>query len=175
MTMPDPTNGIDGNGVDYAPRPIWPDARLMWTGGAATALVAALIVLVGVLFTRGVLGIPVLAPERAGVFGDSTTITYAVSAAAAAFLATALLHLLLIAVPSPFSFFGCIAALGTLGAVIGPLTRDALLDSKITAAVINLAVGVAVISLLSGVAHSALQRAGSRRPPGSHADGRGRW
>ncbi|WP_188193428.1 DUF6069 family protein [Nonomuraea sp. SYSU D8015] len=156
--MPDSTHALDD-----APAPVRPDARLLWTGGAATALVAALIVLVGVLFTRGVLGIPVLAPERAGVFGDSTTVTYAVCAAATAFAATALLHLLLIAAPSPFTFFAWITALGTLAAAIAPFTRDALPASQITAATVNLAVGIALISLLSGVARSALRRAAAGR------------
>ena len=42
-------------------------------GGIATAIVAALVVLAGVLITRGMLGIPVLAPKAASDFGDSST------------------------------------------------------------------------------------------------------
>ena len=41
------------------------NAGRLWAGGVATAIVAALAVLAGVLITRGVLGIPVLAPKAA--------------------------------------------------------------------------------------------------------------
>jgi hypothetical protein len=64
----------------------------LWAGGVATAIVAALAVLAGVLITRGVLGIPVLAPKAASDFGDSSTAVYAGLAAGCALLATALLH-----------------------------------------------------------------------------------
>jgi hypothetical protein len=53
-------------------------------------------VLAGVLITRGVLGIPVLAPKTANNFGNSATAVYALLAAGATLLATALLHLLLL-------------------------------------------------------------------------------
>jgi hypothetical protein len=146
--------------ADDMATPVRPDARLLWTGGAATALVAALIVVVGVLFTRGVLGIAVLAPERDGAFGDSaTTTTYAVLAAVAAILATGLLHLLLVAAPSPLSFFTWIVALVTAVGIILPFTKDARLASQITTAVLNLALGTALISLLPSVARSAIRRA----------------
>ncbi len=45
---------------------------------------AALAVLAGVLVTRGVLGIPVLAPKAASDFGDSSTAVYAGLAAGCA-------------------------------------------------------------------------------------------
>src|SRR5207249_12211135 len=38
------------------------DAGRLWTGGVATALVAALVAVVGVLIARGLLEVPVLAP-----------------------------------------------------------------------------------------------------------------
>jgi uncharacterized membrane protein len=53
--------------------------RPIVAGGAATAVVAALAVLAGVLITRGVLGIPVLAPKTANNFGNSATDPAAVS------------------------------------------------------------------------------------------------
>ena len=56
----------------------------LWAGGIATAIVAALAVLAGVLITRGVLGIPVLAPKAASDFGDSSTAVYAGLAAGCA-------------------------------------------------------------------------------------------
>ena len=64
------------------------NAGRLWAGGVATAIVAALAVLAGVLFTRGVLGIPVLAPKAASDFGDSSTTVYAGLAAGCALLAS---------------------------------------------------------------------------------------
>src|SRR5271165_3354633 len=59
------------------------DARQLWSGGAATAVVAALIALAGILVCRWLFGIPVLAPRQDGAWGDASTAGYAVAAAAA--------------------------------------------------------------------------------------------
>jgi hypothetical protein len=87
------------------------NAGRLWGGGVATAIVAALAVLAGVFITRGVLGIPVLAPRAASDFGDSSTAVYAGLAAGCALLATALLHVLLLGAPRPFTFFAWITGL----------------------------------------------------------------
>ena len=79
------------------PRPL--DAGVLWAGGVAAAFVAALIVIVGILFCRGVLDIPILAPKGEGVWGDADTVTYAAGAAVAALLATGVMHLLLLSTP----------------------------------------------------------------------------
>ncbi|MEV4314010.1 hypothetical protein [Actinocrispum sp. NPDC049592] len=39
------------------------DTGRLWAGGSATALVAALIAVAGIVVTRGVFGVPVLAPS----------------------------------------------------------------------------------------------------------------
>jgi nicotinamide riboside transporter PnuC len=127
----------------------------LWAGGVATAMVAALAVLAGVLITRGVLGIPVLAPKTGNNFGNSATAVYALLAAGATLLATALLHLLLLGTPRPFAFFAWITALADVIAAAAPFTQPAPLASKVFTAIINIVVGVAVISLLSGVGRSA--------------------
>jgi hypothetical protein len=131
------------------------NAGRLWAGGVATAVVAALAVLAGVLITRGVLGIPVLAPKTANNFGNSATAVYALLAAGAALLATALLHMLLLGTPRPFAFFAWITALADVIAAAAPFTHPAPLASKVFTAIINIVVGVAVISLLSGVGRSA--------------------
>src|SRR5271165_5423616 len=77
------------------------DARQLWSGGAATAVVAALIALAGILVCRWLFNIPILAPRRDGAWGDASTAGYAITAAAAALAATAIMHLLLIATPRP--------------------------------------------------------------------------
>ena len=46
------------------------DARQLWTGGAATAVVAALIALVGILVCRWLFDVPLLAPRQDGAWGN---------------------------------------------------------------------------------------------------------
>jgi hypothetical protein len=152
---------VEGGGTSR-PRP-GVDAGRLWTGGLATALIAALIAVVGVLIARGLFDIPVLAPEREGALGDSTTARLAVLAAVAALAATGLMHLLLVSTPRPFRFFTWIVSLLTLVAALAPFMTDAELDTKVATAAINLAIGVSIGSLISGAARSALRL---RRPGG---------
>jgi Family of unknown function (DUF6069) len=143
-------------------RPAELDMRRLWLGGVATAVVAALIVVVGVIIARGILGISVLAPATAGDLGTSATAVYAVFAAACALAATGVLNLLLLGAPRPLAFFTWITALAGVLAVATPFSQGAPLSSKVFTALINLLVAVAVISLLNGVARSALRPV---RPP----------
>jgi hypothetical protein len=131
------------------------NAGRLWTGGVATALVAALVALVGVLIARGLLDVPVLAPTDEGTLGNAKTLRLAVLAALAALLATGLLHLLLLSTPQPRRFFSWIMALATVAAALAPFLTDADLDQQVATAAIYLAIGVAIGSLLSGVARSA--------------------
>ncbi|QBI55904.1 DUF6069 family protein [Streptomonospora litoralis] len=137
------------------------NAGRLWSGGLATAVVAALIILVGALVVRGVLGIPVLAPEEAGYAGDAGTAAYAVVAGIAALVATALLHLLLVSAPRATTFFGWIVGLATIVAAVSPFTQEAALPSQLATAVINTVTGIAIVSLLSSVGATAVRR---RRP-----------
>jgi Family of unknown function (DUF6069) len=132
------------------------NAGRLWTGGLATALVAVLVALVGVLIARGLLDVPVLAPTEEGTLGDANTLRLAALAALAALLATGLLHLLLLSTPQPRRFFSWIMALVTVAATLAPFLTDADLDVQVATAVIYLAIGVAIGSLLSGVARSAV-------------------
>jgi hypothetical protein len=131
------------------------NAGRLWTGGVATALVAALVALVGVLIARGLLDVPVLGPTDEGTLGNANTLRLAVLAALAALLATGLLHLLLLSTPQPRRFFSWIMALATVAAALAPFLTDADLDEQVATAAIYLAIGVAIGSLLSGVARSA--------------------
>jgi hypothetical protein len=87
--------------------------------------------------------------------------------AAAALVATGLMHLLLVSTPRPFRFFSWIVSLLTLVAVLAPFMTDATLATKVATAAIALVVGVAIGSLVAGAARGAL-RLGSRdsRLPG---------
>lgn len=59
------------------------DAGRLWTGGVATALVAALVAVVGVLIARGLFDVPVLAPTGEGALGNASTLRRAAFAAIA--------------------------------------------------------------------------------------------
>jgi hypothetical protein len=133
------------------------DAGRLWTGGVATAVVAALVAVVGVLIARGLFDVPLLAPTGEGTFGDASTVMLAGLAAGAALLATGLLHLLLLSTPRPRRFFSWIVTLATLIAVILPLMTDAEPSAKVATAVLNLAIGATIGSLLSSVARSAVR------------------
>jgi len=134
------------------------DARRLWAGGLATAVVAALVAVVGVVVARGIFDIPVLAPKGSGTFGDVSTGGLALAAAAGALVATGLMHLLLLSTPRPFSFFGWIVVLATALAALIPFSFDAELDAKLATAIITVLIGIAIGSLVSGVARRSLQR-----------------
>jgi Family of unknown function (DUF6069) len=141
------------------------NARTLWTGGGATALVAALVALVGVLLFRGVFDLAVLAPEGDGVWGDVSTAHLMIVAAAGALLATALAHILLLSTPRASAFFAWTVGLVTVAAVIAPFTTDADLDNQIATAAIYFAIGVATISLISSVMRIAVTRGPSWSGP----------
>ena len=134
------------------------DARQLWAGGAATAVVAALVALVGVVVCRWLFNIPLLAPSREGAYGDAHTTSVVLLAAAAALLATGLLHLLLAATPRPLAFFSWIVGLVTLLMVLFPFSTSAPLSQKIATAVVDLVIGFAIGSLLNGVGARSLRR-----------------
>jgi hypothetical protein len=150
------------------------DARQLWSGGVATAVVAALVATVGILLCRWVFNIPILAPRRDGAWGDASTGLYALSAAAAAIVATALLYLLIVATPRPGVFFGWILGLVTIIAVVFPFSTTAPTSEKAATAVVNLVLGFAIGSLLTGVASWATQVPVNDRdyPPPRHSTSR---
>jgi hypothetical protein len=140
------------------PRPIVNGGRL-WAGGAATALVAALIAIVGILLTRGLFDVPILAPKGEGVWGNASTGWYAVGAAAAALVATGLMHVLLLTTPRPLLFFAWVVGLATVGAMLAPFITDASLASRLSTAVLNCVLGAAIGSLVTGTARTAIRPA----------------
>jgi hypothetical protein len=151
MAVPPYVEGHDGTGRGR-PRV---DAARLWTGGLATALVAALVAVVGVPIARGLFDVPVLAPTGEGALGNANTARLAMLAAVAALLATGLMHLLLLSTPRPFRFFTWIISLLTLVAVLTPFMTDAKLATKVASAAIGLVIGMAIGSLVSGAARSA--------------------
>ena len=145
------------------------DAGQLWAGGAATAVVAGLIALVGVLVCRWLFDVPILAPKHDGAYGNAHTTTLILLSALAALVATLLMHLLLLSTPRPTLFFGWIVGLVTVVMVIFPFSTGATMEEKIATAAVYLVLGVAIGTLITGVAHRAVRR---RRvvsaPPGGY-------
>jgi hypothetical protein len=145
------------------------DSAQFWAGAVATAVVAALIALVGILICRWTLGIPILAPAGDGAWGNAHTGEYVLLAALVAIAAAGVLYLLALGTPQPGTFFDWIMGLATLAAVVYPFSTGAAVDQKAATAVVNLVLGIAITSLLTGVAARAVRR---RRPARYPAGGR---
>ena len=131
------------------------DAKPLWSGGVATAVVAALIALVGILVCRWLFKVPILSPRREGAWGNASTVGYVFAAAACALVATALMHLLLISTPYPRVFFGWIIGLATLVAVVFPFSTTAPTSQKIATGFVNLVLGIAIGTLIAEVSRRA--------------------
>ena len=135
-----------------------PDPAQFWAGAAATAVVAALIALVGILICRWTLNIPILAPAGDGAWGNAQTAEYALVSALIAVIAAGQLYLLVLGAPRPTMFFDWIMGLATLAAVVYPFSSSAPIDQKVATAVVNLVLGIAITSLLTAVAARAIRR-----------------
>jgi len=154
-----------------------PDPARFWAGAAATAVVAALIALVGILVCRWALNIALLAPTGDGAWGNAHTAEYALVAALIAIVAAGLLYLLMLGTPQPHLFFDWIMGLATLAAVVYPFSTSAPLDQKAATAVVNLVLGIAITTLLTTVAARAVRRVVPPPPPPDNysSDGRYGW
>jgi Family of unknown function (DUF6069) len=131
------------------PPPVAIDTGRLWAGGLATAVVAALAAAVGVLIATGLFDVEVLTPPG---FTGSDVANYAIAAGIAALLATALIHLLIVAAPRPFAYFRWIIGLLIVAATLVPFASSATLATKVASATINLVVGIAIASLTTGIA-----------------------
>jgi Family of unknown function (DUF6069) len=128
------------------------DARRLWSGGVASAVVAGLVALVGVLVSRWLFKLPVLAPRRDGAYGDIRTTALVLLAVAAALVATGLVHLLMLGTPRPLMFFGWIVGLLTTLVVVFPFSTTAPLDAKIATALVDLVLGIVIGTLVGSAA-----------------------
>jgi Family of unknown function (DUF6069) len=152
MTVPMPRQDPEPE-----PRPRL-DARPLWSGGVATAVVAALIALVGILVCRWLFNVPILSPRGEGAWGNASTVGYVFAAAACALVATALMYLLLLSTPYPRVFFGWIIGLATVVAVVFPFSSTAPLSQKIATGLLNLVLGIAIGTLIAEVSRRATRR-----------------
>jgi hypothetical protein len=138
------------------------DAGRLWAGGAATAVVAALVAVVGVLIGEGVLDVDMVEPPLLPV-GGSLAARYAVTAALLALAATALAHLLAVTAPRPGAFLSWIVGLVTVVGVVLPFTLEGSVAGSLTTAIVDLVIGLAVLTLLRSVLVRTT-RPGARQP-----------
>ena len=126
------------------------DAGRLWAGGAATALVAGLVAVVGVLIGEGVLDLTMVEPPLLPV-GGSFVVRYALTAALLALVATGVAHLLAVTTPRPRAFFSWVVGLASAGGVVLPFALEGSFGGRLATALVNLVIGLAVLSLLSSV------------------------
>jgi CDP-diglyceride synthetase len=146
------------------------DAKRLWTGGVATAVVAIGLTIVGFLVIHGLLHLTVLGiwPDG-GLVSTPSVAGYASVAALAALLATAVMHLLLLGVPRPRFFFAWVGVLCTAIWVILPLTVPASTSAKGATAALNLVIGIAITAIVHSMAAYSIR--GANRPVPSYYDG----
>jgi hypothetical protein len=131
------------------------DAARLWTGGLATAVVAALIGLVGVLVARVVQESVPHVPAALAFATPAATTALCAGAAAAALAASGLAHLLLVSTPRPLAYLGWIVGLATAAATVLPLASGMVLPAALAAGLVDLVIGLAIGSLVSGAAVAA--------------------
>lgn len=134
-------------------------ATRLWTGGVVTAVIAALLAVVGFLIVGNVLGQSVLGVKPGGDPFAPSMVAYAFSGAVAALLATAVMHLLLVGTPRPLFYFGWIGALCTAILVLIPLgvhTREGGYLAVLPTVIINLIGGIAITAIVRGTAAASL-------------------
>jgi hypothetical protein len=130
-------------------------------GALATALVAALIGLVGVIVIEGIFDQDLVPPPDIFSTGSHAA-AFAIDGAIFAILGAAVLALLVISTPRPRRFFGWIMALGVVIITVLPFAWTSHLDRAVLSAVVSLIIGVATWSLLAGVATRTIVPASSR-------------
>jgi hypothetical protein len=127
------------------------DAGRLWAGGLATACVAALLAVAGVIICQDVLDVRLVRPALLLDLTHSFAADYAITAFALAVVATGVAHALALTTPRPRTFFAWIVGLATVCGVAAPFAFDVAVASQVATAGINLALGVCTGSLIGAV------------------------
>jgi hypothetical protein len=162
-TDPRPTEYQDlhHRAVDQHPtdrRPVL-DATRLWTGGLATAAVAALVALVGTLVIRVLVAYAPVGTSTAHAIDGGNAGLLCLFAALAALAATGVAHLLVVSTPDPLSYLGWIIGLSTAAAVVVPLLGGLPMAAAVAIAIVNLVIGLAIGSLIVGATAAAYRPA----------------
>lgn len=144
-------------GSDARREPV--DAARLWAGGAATAVVAALVTIVAALVARNLFDVALLAPKGNGVWGEADVAWYAVVAGILALVATGLMHALVLFTPRPLRFFSWVVTLLTAIATVAPFVANTSMLARAVTATLNLVLGIAIGSLVTGSTRSAIRSA----------------
>src|SRR5215212_3490882 len=131
---------LDTRALDTRPadrRPVL-DATRLWTGGLATAAVAALVALVGTLVIRVLVEYAPVGASTAHAIDGGNAGLLCLFAALAALAATGIAHLLVVSTPDPLSYLGWIIGLSTAAAVVVPLLGGLPTAAAVAVAVVNL-------------------------------------
>ncbi|TNC33680.1 DUF6069 family protein [Mumia zhuanghuii] len=155
--QPDPRRNPDSDA--NTPSGLSLNVGRLWAGGLATAVVAGLAAVVGILVCRGVFDIAVLVPSGGGRWDVASTIPYAFIAAGAALVATGLMHLLILATPRPTLFFSWIMTLVGVIAAVLPFTTDIDLPEQIATAAVAVLIVIVIASLVSSTGARAVTNA----------------
>ena len=135
-----------------APRPeVTLDAARLWGGGFATACVAGLVAVAGVLISQGVLDVRLVRPALLLEITDSFVADYALTAFLLSLVATAVAHGLVLTTPKPRTFFAWIVGLATVCGAAAPFATGSAVSSQLATACINAALGICTGSLISAV------------------------
>ena len=127
------------------------DAGRLWGGGVATALVAALVAVVGVFICQNVLGVSLTRPALLLDVAGSFEADYALTSFLLAVAATALAHGLALTTPRPQLFFSWIIGAATAAGTAAPFAIRSNPASELATAALNLLLGICLLSLLGAV------------------------
>ena len=133
------------------------NVRALWAGGVASAVVAALVAVVGVLICEGVLDLDMVPPPLLPI-GRSLYVQYAVTSAVLALAATGLAHVLALTTPRPEAFFSWIVGLATVVGVVVPLASSGSWAASIATALVDLAIGLCILTLVRSLLARTTQR-----------------
>jgi len=123
------------------------DQARYWVGAAMTAVVTALLGVIGVITAHDIVHVPM----QLGSGVNATQVpaaTYGLVAAAIVFAAAAVYNALLHICPRPTTYYSWLISVLTLLAVLLPFTTTAALNSHIVFAATNLMVGLSVLLLV---------------------------
>jgi hypothetical protein len=155
------------------PAPIGPsrivNARALWAGGAASAVVAALVAIVGVIVCEDVLDLQMVPPPLLPI-GWSLAVRYALTSAVLALAATGLAHVLVLTTPRPEAFFSWIVGLATFAGVAISFGSTGSWADRFATAVVNLVIGLSILSLVRSLIGRTTTRVlpGPWRAPGEY-------
>ncbi len=118
-----------------------------WVGAGLTALVTALVGIVGLVVAHGIVHVPVLLGSGSSLTPVHSAL-YGLSVVGLALAAAGLFDGMLHVAPRPITYYSWIVALVTALATLLPFTSTAGLHSQIAFAVMNLAVGLTIAILV---------------------------